>query len=316
MDFNALVFVIISEIHVPASALDATFTAVLSNIDFANTSQIAHVFQALGVITLDLLASTSLTYKELVPALQIPSIDDPSGTQNLNTTTWHRLQFVFLYLLHRRHDTPNYLDPTCYSKDGLVAFQDYCMDMSLAFHPSSFLGGPLIPIPAFVSCVDVHPALGGLPASLAPINDYDIATNHSAAGFVSIGDVPVTSPVVVGMVILTVLPLYSTGPCHETRWGAIIEVIPDNMFTRCYCTFVLNKKLSYICLKREHYQGHITVYWYVTGNVHEKLSYICTTQEAIVHLCEVHLCALSGLTMYRNGTGPFAHEKQSRGTCL
>ena len=101
-----------SEVHLPASALDATFTAALSNIGFSNTSRITHAFQVLRARALDL--ATSLEYGALVLDLQIPCVDDPSGKMNLNITYWRGLQFVYTYLLQPRYDTPTYLDPSCY----------------------------------------------------------------------------------------------------------------------------------------------------------------------------------------------------------
>ena len=116
------------------------------------------------------------------------------------------------------------------------------METPLTYHLLFFLDGPLIPIPAFGSRVDVHPvqgdistilapiidsdiatdpsaasfvsidnstihpAVGGLPASLAPLDDSNIAISHSAARFVFIDDSTVPGPDAVGMVILTVPP--------------------------------------------------------------------------------------------------------------
>ena len=198
-DFASL---LMSEVHLPASALDATFTAVLSNIGFSNTSRIAHAFQVLGAQTLDL--ATSLRYTALVPDLQIPCVDDPSGTKNLNITHWRGLQFAYTYLLQLQYDTPNYLDPTCYTKKDFVNFQNSRMATYLSYLLSPFLNGPLIPIPAFASRVDVHPVPGNIPATFAPVDDSDIGNNHSAANSVFIDDATVPSPDAVGSVSLTV----------------------------------------------------------------------------------------------------------------
>ena len=90
------------------------------------------------------------------------------------------------------------------------------MSTSSAFNLSSFHDGPLLPIPLFASCVDVNPPLGGLPASLAPVDDNGIATNNSAAGFEPIDDAPVTSPDVVCMVILTATTA-NRNPVKDTK---------------------------------------------------------------------------------------------------
>ena len=140
-----------SEVHLPASALDAAFTAVLFNIDFSNTSRITHAFQVLGARTLDL--ATSLEYTALVPDLQIPCVNDPRGTQNLNITHWRGLQFAYTYLLQRRYDIPTYLDPTCYTKHDFRAFQNNRMATPSPYVLSPFLDGPLIPIPVFAPSV-------------------------------------------------------------------------------------------------------------------------------------------------------------------
>ena len=71
---------------------------------------------------------------------------------------------------------------------------------------SPFLDGPLIPIPAFASCVDVHPVPGDLPASFAPVNDYNVGTNHSASSSVFIDNATIPSPDAVGSVSLTIPP--------------------------------------------------------------------------------------------------------------
>ena len=181
-----------SEVHLPASALDATFTAVLSNIGFSNTSRIAHAFQVLGARTLDL--ATSLEYTALVPDLQIPCVNDPRGTQNLNITHWRGLQFAYTYLLQRRYDTPTYLDPTCYTKHDFRAFQNNRMATPSPYVLSPFLDGPLLPIPVFAPSVDVHRVSGDLPASFSPVHDSDILAHQSAHASISVADTTETFP--------------------------------------------------------------------------------------------------------------------------
>ena len=142
-------------------------------------------------------------------------MDNPRGTKNQNITHWRGLQFAYTYLLQHWYDTPTYLDLTCYTEKDFVDFQNTCMATSLPYLLLPFLDGPLIPIPALASCVNVHPVPGDILASLAPVDDSDLATNHSAAMFVSIDDATIPSPDTVSIVSLTVPPA-SLDPVKDT----------------------------------------------------------------------------------------------------